>query len=61
MAGGMGHIDNHTEVLFDNFCNNCEAFSARADQITKQNIVCVEGDVRDNNSLVKCLLNTRLI
>lgn len=65
LTGGTGYIGSHTAVLladaghtvvlFDNFCNSNRTVSARINQITGQDIPCVEGDVRDTELLVKTL------
>lgn len=70
LTGGTGYIGSHTAVvlanaghttvLFDNFCNSSQTVSDRINQITKQNIPCIQGDIRDTALLVKILAEFKI-
>lgn len=62
LTGGTGYIGSHTAVvlanaghsvvLFDNFCNSNQSVATRINQITNQNLTCIEGDVRNEDLLI---------
>ena len=61
VTGGAGYIGSHTVILlieagydvvvFDNFCNASREALRRVEKITGQEIVTVEGDVRNREDL----------
>lgn len=63
VTGGAGYIGSHTTVLlveagydvviFDNFCNASKESISRVEAITGQNIIVVEGDIRNRDDLHK--------
>jgi UDP-glucose 4-epimerase len=65
LTGGAGYIGSHTAValanaghaavLFDNFSNSDHGVVNRINKIVKNNIACVEGDVRNTALLVDAL------
>lgn len=65
LTGGMGFIGSHTAVvlaeagyrvvLYDNLCNSGASVVGRLEQITKQRLPFIEGDVRDTALLKRTL------
>jgi UDP-glucose 4-epimerase len=65
LTGGAGYIGSHTAVelvnaghfvvLLDNFSNSNENVLDRINEIAKQIIPCVKGDIRDTDLLIKKL------
>jgi UDP-glucose 4-epimerase len=61
LTGGAGYIGSHTAlallkngqkvVSFDNFSNSSDAALQRVEQITGQQIISVNGDIRDEQAL----------
>ena len=61
VTGGAGFIGSHTvvelieagfePVIFDNFCNSKPLVLSRLKEITKTDIPCVEGDIRNSKDL----------
>jgi len=70
LTGGTGYIGSHTAVvlanaghsvvLFDNFSNSNQNVSHRINQISNQNIPCIQGDVRDTDLLIKTLTEFKI-
>jgi UDP-glucose 4-epimerase len=65
LTGGAGYIGSHTAVvlasaghsvvLFDNFCNSSKSVTTRINQIINQLLTCIEGDIRDEELLIKTM------
>ena len=65
LTGGTGYIGSHAAivlinagynvVLYDNLCNSKKDVVPRLEKITGQNIVFVEGDLRDTKLLSRLI------
>lgn len=61
VTGGAGYIGSHTVILlvkagfkvvvYDNFCNSSREAIKRVEEITGEEIILVEGDIRDREAL----------
>lgn len=61
VTGGAGYIGSHTVILlvkagfkvvvYDNFCNSSSEAIRRVEEITGEEIILVEGDIRDREAL----------
>jgi UDP-glucose 4-epimerase len=69
VTGGAGYIGSHAcvslleageqVVVFDNFSNSSRAALERVQQICRQPVITVEGDIRDQDALEKALTQHR--
>lgn len=70
LTGGAGYIGSHTAVvlsqaghqvvLLDNFCNSKKSILERLQKILGKVLLCVEGDVRDTNLVIKILQDYKI-
>lgn len=70
LTGGAGYIGSHTAVvlseagheviLLDNFCNSNRSTLERLHRILGKNLICIDGDVRDNALVIKTLQNYKI-
>lgn len=70
VTGGAGYIGSHTcvvlieagheVIVFDNFSNSSRESINRVENIVKQNISCIEGDIRSKVDLQKVFDNHKI-
>lgn len=70
LSGGAGYIGSHTAVtlsqaghevvLLDNFCNSKKSVLGALQKIVGKALLCVEGDIRDTELVIKALQDYKI-